>query len=258
VTAHPVQPSGSEFTARQASTLASLPETFHRSTNGSVRLIDGGTGWTERASSGITSGARALIVERPSPEPIENLRRLSDLAREHDVAVVVDSPFVGSPAWTACREGLIADSAGAGLLDSVVVVRDPQDLERALLAQIAVVRPLLRGATIRRLYPGAAVLVTVDGTLAATLSAATSVSPGMMLDLVGPHVRWRMELPDDGTARPGHAVRHDALGEKAIRPIHSTASRRTWRSLADQLNGSTRDTYDLDTLLLDLEILATA
>jgi hypothetical protein len=78
----------------------------------------------------------------------------------------------------------------------------------------------------------------------------------MVLDLVGPQVRWRVELPDDGTARPGRAVRHDALGETALRPIYSTASRSTWLALADRLSGSPAAVYDLDTLLLDLEILA--
>jgi hypothetical protein len=238
--------------------MASLPETFRAVTSGSVRLIDGGHGWAGRARQALGSEVRALIVDRPAPDPVEEVRSLRRLARAHDVVVAVDSPYVGSPTWGACRERLLVDAADAGLVDSVAVVQGAEDLERALLAQVAVVRPLLRGGTLRRSSPGSSTLVTREGDLVASLSVTVSVTPGLLLDVVGPRVRWRVELPDDGTAKPGRAVRRDSLGETAARPIYSTASRGTWRALAALLDGSPGDVYDLDTLLLDLQLLAGA
>ncbi|MBI4940320.1 MAG: hypothetical protein HY830_06210 [Actinobacteria bacterium] len=257
MTAHLVQAPPSGFTRSQVATLAGLPETYAAAASGSVRIVDGAPGWVDRAVRAVDSGVRALVVDRPAPEPVAQVGSLRDLARAHSVVVAVDSPYVGSPTWGASRDRLLADVAGIALLDAVAVVGDPRDLERALLAQVAVVRPLLRRTTLRRSAPGSSMLVTDDGDLVTSVAATVSVTPGLVLELVGARVRWRIELPDDGTARPGRAVRHDATGETAIRPIYATSSRSTWLALAARLDGSSTDVlYDLDALLLDLEVLA--
>lgn len=254
-----VQVPATGFTAVHTATLASLPDTFRPVANGgAIVTVDGRSGWTERAALGVRAGARAVIVDRPEPDDIGRVVALRDLAKDRGVLVAVESPYAGSPTWSSCQSAVIQDASSSCLIDSVAVVADAEDMDRALLAQMAVVRPLLGTTTLRRLMAGAATLVTRDGDAVVSISVTVSVQPRLTLDVVSARVRWRIELPNDETAQPGRASREDVAGRRAERPIFCSSSRWQWRAVAARLAGRDEPVYDLDSLLLDLRLLSSA
>jgi hypothetical protein len=237
-------------------TLAGLPARLRPAPDGPLRWVDGGTGWTARAGAELQRGARGLLVDAPAPAPVTEVEALRDAAARTGVVVAVASPFVLSPAWAACRAELAEDRPAITLLDVVAVATDPADLDRSMLASVAVVRPLLRGTSLRRAVPGLATsLVTCAGELAVTLTATVSVRSGMALTAVAAYRRWQVDLPGDGTARPGRAVVCDAAGTRAGRPVYATGARSAWMSLHAAVTAAAPPAYGLDDVLADMLVV---
>ena len=233
--------------------LAGLPGRLRLGLDGPLRWVDGTAGWTARAGTELRRGARGLLIDRPAPAA--DLEALRDQAARASAVIAVASPYVLSPTWAACRAALAADRPAAGLLDAVSVVSDPADLDRAVLASLAVVRPLLGGTTLRRAAADLpTTLVTSEGALAVTLTCAVSVRPGLVLTLVGAERRWRVDLPDDGTARPGSAVVADATGSTAVRPVYASSARAAWAGLHAAVVTGAPPPYGLDDLLADVQL----
>lgn len=256
MTVLPVQEPESGLPSHVRASLAGVPGRLRPAPDGPVRWIDGSAGWTARAHTHLEHGARGLLVDLPAIEPAGEIEALRDAADGTGAVIAVASPYVHSPAWTACRAELADDRPQISLLDVVTVTVDPAGLDRSLLASLAAVRPLLRGTSLRRAAPDVATtLVTHAGGLAVTLACAVSVRPGMVLTAVGPHRRWRVDLPHDGTARPGHATVHDASGTRAWRPIYASSARAAWTDLHAAVTGGTRPAYGLDDLLADVLLL---
>ena len=145
--------------------LASVPSRFHITDApvAAVYVISGQpSGWVERARQVITDGARAMLLTRLQPVALDHLKALEDSAVE-----------------------------AAAIVDSVVSSASTDTLTGALLAQLAVVRPLIAGADLAPVtyHPDSHyVLAGQAGAAAVTLPAWSP--PGRRGLAVGHASRW--------------------------------------------------------------------
>jgi hypothetical protein len=217
--------------------------------------------WARTAAEAVAAGASAVVVADPRPTAPAELDRLAVAAEIHHTTVAIDTAFATDPAWIAARDAVAKSAAGAQVIDSVVSVPPGEDgLASALLAQLAVVRPLLGPdveLAVSALAPDHFVLTGAQGETAITLAGIASGSvdeAGMTLDVVGVEEHWQVTFSEAGPARPTAIVRRDSAGQHVNRPRYESGRRASWRAVHGALKGDGGVAYGLIDLQDDLTL----
>lgn len=227
-----------------------------------------GPDWVTATSAAVASGVSAVVVAQPHPVAAEEVTQLAEQAGAAGTLVGVDLWFGSDPAWLAALPELAADAATAAVLDCSVRLRpvagqDTERLRRALLAQVALVRPLLTadaGLVLRTSRAGGHYVITATGPgPAVCLSGAVCPGAGEQAEviLVGVERRWQIALHADAPSRPGTVTALDAAGSHSPRPHHEAGLRAGWRALPAALDGTGAVGYGLTDLAGDLAMLDT-
>jgi hypothetical protein len=256
--------------ALQRSVLASVPGRFCVASDrpSDVVVVPGGKPqWPADVARAVDEGARGVVVVGPAHADPHEVRELAAAVGKR-CAVAVESPFATDAGWTAIRDDVAADVSGAAVVDSQVTVPEgasaggpagesgaglPPPLRVALLAQLAVVRPLvgrLDGLRVLHVSPRQYVLVARTSgarvVLSGTMSAAGRRT--LSLDVVGPVRRWQARFDDTAPAIPTVVTSHDATGARTGRLVWESGRRVTWLRLHDALAGTGSVAYSLGDL----------
>jgi hypothetical protein len=264
--------------ALQRSVLAGVPARFLVAADRSADVVvvaGGSAGWPAGVARAVDEGARGVVVVGPALVDPHAVREL-DAAVSGRCAVAVDSPYATDAAWTAARVDVAADVAGAAVVDSQATVPEgawaggpageapaaPQEpLRVALLAQVAVVRPLvglLDGLRVVHRSPRQYVLVARTSGARVTLSGTASAAAhrALTLDVVGPVRRWQARFDDTAPAIPTVVTAHDAAGARTRPLVWESGRRVTWLRLHDALAGTGSVACSLRDLADDLSVVA--
>lgn len=249
----------------QRSILASVPGRFRigEAAGADVAVVSGRSpDWLDGVARAVESGARAVVVVRPAPADPERVRQLSRAVAGRAV-VAVDTPYAADPAWAAVAGEVAADTTTASIVDSVVSVPAGagDELPGALLAQLAVVRPLVGLAGGVRAVDrgeGRYVLIGRGPGPRVSLTGVTSAAGDatLALDVVAPARRWRIRFDDAAPARPTRITRYDGTGAYGPPLIHAGGRRETWQRLYRALTAGGAVGYPLDQLAEDLVVAA--
>jgi hypothetical protein len=231
--------------------LATLPARFRVGDPADVTVVDG----TSPDWPSLVAVARAALVVTPTPVDPARVRETAAAG----VPAAVDSPYANNPAWTAALPALTATPFT--LLDSVVTVAAAADLDRALLDQLAIVRPLLDTSDLDVTANRGTdhyVIAGRCGDAAVTIAGvvAAEVAGELRLDLVGIEERWAVRFEPPQTARPASITRSDANGSHTTRPVFESGRRAVWRHLATALAGGDPPPYGLTEYAADLDFAA--
>jgi hypothetical protein len=243
--------------AEHVDALSRLGADFGVSSSGEVHLVEGGRGWAKRAAHRVASGLRAVVVDRPVPEPIQDVLVLQAAAAEAGAPVLIHTQFEASPQWADCRDSLAFDMSRVATVMATARARTKGELDACELAMVLALSPLLPNAALRRTHAAGRVLHAFDADRGITMSTVVSVQTGLALDAIGEGVRWRVEVLDETPAGAGRAVRIDAEGAVERPPRFGGAARRTWNRLAGQLDSGTA-ADDLDRVVRALGLLEDA
>jgi hypothetical protein len=235
----------------------------HAGQSADVVVVTGhDTEWPRAAAEAIAEGVAAVVVSDPTPVSVAALKRLLADAEDRGTAVAVDTAFATDPAWVAARDTVAQSALAAKVIDSVVTVpSEANTLAAALLAQLAVVRPLLGSAVELATVassPDHYVLAGVSGKTAVTLVGVRSGGAdeaGLTVDVVGVDQHWQVVFAEAGPARPTEIVLRDSTGQHGDRPHYESGRRASWRAMHAALTSEGRPAYTLAGLQADLALV---
>jgi hypothetical protein len=249
----------------QRAAIAAVPGRFRltREPVAEVVVLDAvAWAWPDLLDRAIGEGARGVLFAGRALASPTAARAALDRAALASVPVVFHTPFAAAVAWRAVEGAIAADASAAHVLDSVVTwpVALPDEESaagRALLDQLAVIRPLLEAeAELRVVHRTVGGYEIVGGdALVVTLTGVEAPHrwSRLDLDLVSPSLHWRIRFDAGAPAAPISVERMDADGSQT-RPLRfESAARALWASLHAQLTGASPVTVD-QAFLDDLEL----
>jgi len=246
-----------DATGAVAQVIASLPISLRPGTGVADLAAVSGPQWVADAAAAASAGVSGIMIVNPSPADVAAL--------EIAVPVVVDTTWSHNPAVAAAAPHFAAltESDEPVTFESRVDAPVGSDLERVLLAQLALVRAAIdavatlavdrwneRGYDIRATLSGGASIA-----LAAVLTGGLPVSAS--LGALTRHNAVRMHLPDPATAVCGTVTVSGADGATVLPTLWETPHRAAWRQLHNLVNDG-ETTSELDDLVADIATLRTA
>jgi hypothetical protein len=221
-----------------AQVVASLPVSLHPSDDGwgALVAIAGTNGWTEEALASISSGARGLMVISPSAAEVAALKERADAL---GVPVVIDTEWAHNPAVAAAAPQFAAHNDENSLLEARVNAPAGADLDRVLLAQLALIRaavdPVVSLTYARRNEHGYDALARLASGARASLAAilTDALPTSASLRIIKPHHAVALALPGSGTAAPGKVTVSGPEGATLLPTQWESAHRAAWRRLHD-------------------------
>jgi hypothetical protein len=259
--------------ADTAAVLATLPLSFRPVTADRVpvRALSGGHGWVDTAFAAVQDGAVGLVVRHPAPADPADVLVLAELARKHGTAVVLDSPWAGTPMAAQAAEVLrdTVDTDPASAIECRLALPTDHDLGQALLDQLALLRALGIPADQVQTH-----LRTERGVLAtATAGRCTGLLGTVLTDALAPSASVRLisagravhlQIPSWRTARPAVLTVIAPDGSHTWPTHYESPQRAAWRRLHRLLSVSESQgveaaaVADLHALAADLHTLARA
>ncbi|MFH8897924.1 hypothetical protein ACH4HG_16260 [Streptomyces coeruleorubidus] len=259
--------------ADTAAVLATLPLSFRPVTvdRVPVRALSGGRGWVDTAAAAVQDGAVGLVVRHPAPADPADVLVLAELAGKHGTAVVLDSPWAGTPTAARAAEALrdTADADPASAIECRLSLPTDHDLGQALLDQLALLRVLGSSADEIRTH-----LRTERGVLAtATAGGRTgllgivltdALAPTASVRLIGAGRAVHLQIPSWRTARPALLTVTSPDGSHTWPTHYESPHRAAWRRLHRLLSASESPGFeaaaiaDLHALAADLHTLGRA
>ncbi|MDT0484394.1 hypothetical protein [Streptomyces doebereineriae] len=253
--------------ADTAAVLATLPLSFRPATADRVpvRALSGSRGWVDAAAAAVQDGVAGLVVRHPAPADPADVVALAELAGKHGTAVVLDSPWAGTPmaaqAAEALRDTVDADPASA--IECRLTLPTDHDLGQALLDQLALLRVLGSPAdevrTHLRTERGVLATATVGGRTGLLGTVLTdALAPTASLRLIGAGRAVHLQIPSWRTARPAVLTVTSPDGSHTWPTHYESPQRAAWRRLHRLLSVSEAQgfeaaaTADLHALAADL------
>ncbi len=241
--------------------LASLPLSYRPVDTAaeSVVALEGRPGWAFAAAAAIRAGAVGLIIVEPGPvaEP-----ELTSLIAEHRTTVVINTGWPDNPAVAAAAELIKALVVTDGRLETRLILPTAADLDRALLAQLSLVRALLGPVAWLEIldrddegYFAVAGLAdfVIDLTAIVTDARPSSSTTRLLLD----DGSVELTIPRSNTAQPAHLVHVTPAGALLVPTVFETPQRASWRRLHRLVTSGT-DSPDLDDFVADSTTLTRA
>ena len=237
-----------------AQVVASLPVSLrHADGPGDLVAVAGGPGWPQEAEEALGAGARGIMVIDPVAADVAALR---ERARAQGAPVGVDATWTYTPAVRAGADAFARLDGPDSLVEARVDVPVGSDLERVLLAQLALVRaavgPVADLAFARRDAHGYDALADLAsgarGSLTAVLSGA--LPSAATVRVVRPRSAAALRVPAPLAATPGAVVVSGEEGATLLPTQWETAHRAAWRRLhhlvetggmSDDLDGFAED-----------------
>jgi len=232
----------------QRAAIASLPGRFRLAAGAAdVVVLNPTPGtWPSDLERALDQGAQAVLVAGRALAATGAARASLERAAAARIPVLLDTPYAGAVSWRSVSATVAADVDPEGVVDSVVTwpADDPDQAGargRALLDQLAVIRPLLgdSAAWLRLVNSSAGgyELVADDGPVATLTGVRAPVLTRLDVDVVTSRQHWRIRFDSGAPARPVVIERMDSDGI-ASRPLrYEGAARATWARLHDQLTG---------------------
>ncbi|MFI2780027.1 hypothetical protein [Streptomyces sp. ALB3] len=259
--------------AGTAAVLATLPLSFRPVTADRVpvRALPGSRGWVDAAAAAVQDGAVGLVVRHPAPTDPADVLTLAELAGKHGTAVVLDSPWAGTPTVARAAEALrdVADADPASAIECRLTLPTDHDLGQALLDQLALLRALDHPAEEIRTH-----VRTERGVLAtATTGGRTQLLGTVLTDALAPTASVRLisaghavhlQIPSWRTARPALLTVTSPDGSRTWPTHYESPHRAAWRRLHRLLSASESPgcaaaaTADLHALAADLHAMSHA
>lgn len=259
VRAIPMHVHSVELAGLGATIIAALPRSLTPSAEvrDSVVALDGGSGWVDQLAATVRDGAIGAYVELPRPIDLsesDSLRRSADT-----IPVVLRRPYLANPLLTLPRAGW-PDTRQAVSVATEQFVRPGSDLAAALADHLAVVRTAVGQVESFRCLVSRDQGYSVTARLqsGADLVMGGIVSriepPRVLLTLLAPPERFRLEIPTDETSRPATATVTGLIGELALPTSYESVHRSTWRRVLHAVNNPSSVT-DATEFLSDLTTL---
>lgn len=243
-----------------AQVIASLPVSLRPGTGIADLAAVSGARWAEDAAAAAAGGVAGIMIVNPAPTDASGPDADTSGIR---VPVVVDSTWSHNPTVDAAAPHIAALSADATAYESRVDAPVGSDLERVLLAQLALVRAAagaVASLTIDRWNErGYDIRAKLDGggsiALAAVLTGGLPASA--TLRALTAHNAVSLHLPDPATARCGTVTVSGPDGATVLPTLWETPHRAAWRELHRRVAAG-ESTSDLDDLVADIATLRTA
>jgi hypothetical protein len=215
-------------------------------------VVDGTGDWPAAVVSAIRDGAAGVIVVRPAPADMTELR---SVAAERGV-VVLDSIWASNPVVQAAAAALRPAIGPRSRLECRIVVGVRTDLDRALLDQLSLVRGLVAPVSelemLKRSHHGYVGEARAGGA-AVDLSVVCSnaVHEHAKVRLITSDGSVEVEIPEGETAKPAYLTITTSKGTELFPTQYESGHRATWRRLHRLLTTGQQST-ELDGLEDDI------
>lgn len=215
--------------------VASLPRSLRLARDGEVAqvvLVDGASGWTDRARTVVAGGAARVAVVEPVVDEPADVAALAEAVERGGVDFALFEALPDNPALAGLCDRL-ADG-----LDEVVIDGEAAALEVVLFAQVRLLRALgFEGLRLESAGVSThAFILDGDGRLGGSLlrlrlTGVMGAAPARMaLTVHGAAAAVRLEWQDGAEARPVEIAIADAAGLLRLPAIHEGGHRHALRS----------------------------